>query len=61
MKKMEITHEGFRWMIFYDFKKGLTHQEGSVLLHDFFGKTVYNWSAEFRRDRASISDESREE
>ena len=45
---MEITREGFRCMIFYDFKKGLTRQECLVLLRETFGyeaplqKTVYN-------------------
>ena len=63
---MEITREGFRWMIFYDFKKGLTRQECFESLRETFGneapseKTIYNWFAEFRRGRESVSDESRE-
>ncbi|KAF8789812.1 Negative elongation factor A like protein [Argiope bruennichi] len=63
-EKNEITREG--WMIFYDFKKGLTQQERMESLRETFGneatseKTVYNWFAEFRRGRASVSDESRE-
>lgn len=63
---MEITREGFRWMIFYDFKKGLTPQQCVESLRSTFGneapseKTVYNWFAEFRRGRTSVSDEYRE-
>lgn len=63
---MEITREGFRWMIFYDFKKGLTPQQCVESLRSAFGneapseKTVYNWFAEFRRGRTSVSDEYRE-
>ena len=63
---MEITREGFRWMIFYDFSKGLTQQRCIESLRSTFGneapseRIVYNWFAEFRRGRASVSDESRE-
>ena len=63
---MEITREGFHWMIFYHFKKEFTQQEHLASLREFFSnkaplkKIVYNWFAEFCRGRASVSDESRE-
>ena len=63
---MEITREGLRWMIFYDFKKGLTQQQCIESLRATFGnkapseKTVYNWFAVFRHGCASVSDECRE-
>ena len=66
MIKQEITHEGFRWMTFYDFKEGLTWQECLVSLHKIFAseavseKTVYIWSAKYFWGCASVSDDSHE-
>lgn len=57
---MKIPREDFFWMIFYDFKKGLTPQEGLVSLCETFGdeasseKIVYNSFAEFRCGRTSV-------
>lgn len=62
---MEISREGFRWMILYDFRFGLTQQECFEKLRATFGDevpskaTIYNWYAEFKRGRSSVSDESR--
>lgn len=63
---MEISREGFRWMIFYDIKCGLTQKQCIERLQLAFGNeapansTIYNWFAEFKRGRASVSDEFRE-
>ena len=62
---MEITREDFCWMIFYDFMKRFTLQECLASLFKTYSnktppnKIVYNWFGEFRRDRSSVSDESR--
>ena len=46
---MEITRELYHWMIYYDFKKGLTRQESLVLPCETFGnealpdKIAYNF------------------
>lgn len=51
---------GFRAMIYYDYKKGLTVQECIVLLITSFDNsacsrvTVLNWFADFRGGRVSL-------
>jgi len=63
---MKITREHFRAMIFYDFKCGLNQKQCIDRLRSAFGNktpsktTVYDWFAEFKRGRESLSDECRE-
>lgn len=63
---MELTHENFRAMIFYDFRRGLTQQEcmdqlQSTFVDDAPSKaTIYRWFNEFNRGRESLQDEYRE-
>lgn len=63
---MELSHENFRAMIFYDFRCGLTRQGCVTKLQETFGDeapsraTVYRWFAEFDRGRESLQDEYRE-
>lgn len=63
---METSREGFRWMIFYDFKCGLTQKQCIEHLQQAFGDevpsktTIFSWFAEFNRCRASVSNEFRE-
>lgn len=62
---MELNREHFRAMIFYDFKAGLSQADCLNRLQISFGElapsrtTVYNWFAEFRRDRLFLRDEER--
>jgi histone-lysine N-methyltransferase SETMAR len=63
---MELTHENFRSMIFYDFRVGLTQQECIDRLKIGFGdgapsKTmVYKWYTEFKHNRMTLKDDPRE-
>ena len=59
---MNLNREHFRAMIFYDFKLGLSQQECIDLLFCFWRSMtiVYDWFNEFKLDRVSLSDESRE-
>lgn len=62
---MEISHENFRAMIFYDFRKGLTQQHCFESLHSTFGNeapskaTVHNWYNEFKGGRSSLKDDEK--
>lgn len=59
--EMELTRENFRSMIYYDFRCGLTQQQSIDRLSSGFGdeapskSTVYEWFAEFKRGRSSLS------
>lgn len=63
---MQITHEGLHWIIFYNVKTGLTPQKCIESFRGTFAneapseKTICNWLVGFRRDHASVSDESRD-
>ena len=63
---MELTREHFRAMIFYDFRRGLSRQEGLNSLVATFGDeapsktTVNRWYQEFGLGRRSLQDEFRE-
>jgi len=58
---MELTRENFRSMIYYDFRSGLTQQQSIARLVSAFGDeapskaSVYNWFAEFKRGRSTLS------
>ena len=60
---MDLTHENFRAMIFYDFRVGLTQQECFNRLKFGFGDAapslgnVYKWYNEFKRGRHYLKDE----
>ena len=62
---MKLEKEHWRAMIFYDFKSGLKQQQCLERLMNAFGAhapsraTVYNWFAEFRRDRETLQDAER--
>lgn len=63
---MNLSREHFRAMIFYDFKSSLTPKECIERLRSAFGdkapsqSTVYEWYAEFKRGRTTLSDEPKE-
>ena len=63
---MELTHENFRVMIYYDFRCGLTRQHCTDQLNSTFGDeapsfaTVKRWYNEFNHGRRSLNDEFRE-
>lgn len=60
---MEISREGFHWVIFYDFKSGLKQKQCIDRLKAAFGNevpseaTIYNWYVEFKCGRHLVSDE----
>ena len=63
---MNLTRVEIRVMIcYYDYKKGLSQQECFESLQKTFGDTcvssaiVYNWYAEFKRQRDHFEDEPR--
>ncbi|GBP51626.1 hypothetical protein EVAR_96222_1 [Eumeta japonica] len=63
---MNLTPEGFRAMIFYDFRCHLNQQESyNRIILDFHDAapsfaTVYNWVNEFKRGRNNLTDDLRE-
>lgn len=63
---MELTREHFRAIMFYNFRRGLSQQQGIDELISTFGDeapsrtSVYRWFAEFVRGRNSLVDEFRE-
>ena len=63
---MEISREGFRWMIYYDFRRELSQQECINQLNSVFGveapsnTTVFRWYREFNFGRRSLTDKFRE-
>ena len=63
---MELNHEHFRAIIFYNFRRQLTQQQCSDELNSIFGDeapsmtSVYRWYGEFNRGRSSLQDEFRE-
>ena len=65
-QKMELNREQFRWIIFYNFRRGLTQQQcidelNSIFNDEALSKTsVYRWYDEFNIGRSSIQDEFRE-
>lgn len=65
-KIMEISREGFRWIIFHNFRRGLSQQECVDELSSLYGDkapsktTVYRWYSEVNRGRSSVADEFRE-
>lgn len=62
---MDLTRDQIRVMIYYDYKRKLSQQECLESLQKTFGDscvsraTVYNWYAEFNRDRDHFEDEPR--
>ncbi|CAF5073401.1 unnamed protein product [Rotaria sp. Silwood1] len=60
---MNLTRDQIRVMIYYDYKKQFSQQECLESLQKTFGDfcvsrtTVYNWYAEFNRDRNHFEDE----
>ena len=62
---MKLEKDHWRAMMFYDFKSGLKQQESLERLRQAFGDdapsraTVYNWFAEFRREREALKDGER--
>ena len=64
-KRMELTRENFRSMIYYDFRRGLSRQECiDQLISTFSDKspsyaTVKRWYNEFNRVRHSLTEEFR--
>ncbi|CAK9796110.1 hypothetical protein ANTQUA_LOCUS621 [Anthophora quadrimaculata] len=60
---MELTHENFRAMIYYDFRRGLSQQQYINQFTSTFDDeapsktTIYHWFSEFNRDRRSLTDE----
>lgn len=62
---MEVTREGFRAMIYYDFKRGLTYKESHENLTSAFGAlapslaTITYWFREFKRGRSEVKDDPR--
>jgi len=66
VKKMELTREHFRAIIFHNFRRGLSRQECIDELKSLYGdqapsySTVKNWYNEFNRGRSSLNDEFRE-
>lgn len=65
-KKMKLTRENFRAIIFYNFRRGLSQQQCVDEIHSTFGDeapsqaTVYRWYTEFNRGRSSLKDEPHE-
>ena len=63
---MELTREHFRSIIFYNFRRGLSHQQCIDELKCFYDdkasyySTVINWFKEFNCGRWSLKDEVRE-
>ena len=63
---MELNHEHFRAIIFYNFRRGLTQQQCIDELNSIFGDeapsrtSVYRWYGEFNRDHSSLQDKFRE-
>ena len=63
---MELNHEHFRAIIFYNFRHGLTQQQCIDELNSIYGDeapsrtSVYRWYGEFNRDRSSLQDEFRD-
>ncbi|XP_033254026.1 histone-lysine N-methyltransferase SETMAR-like [Drosophila miranda] len=63
---MEISRERFRWIIFHNFRRGLSQQECVDELSSLYGEkapsktTVYRWFAKFNSGRSSVADEFRE-
>ena len=62
-KKMELNCEHLRAIIFYNFRRGLTQQQGTDELNSIFDDealsrtSVYRWYSEFNRGRSSLQDE----
>ena len=62
-KKMKLTRENFRAMIYYDFRPGLSRQECIDQLTSTFGDEppsyaiMKRWYSEFNRGRHSFTDE----
>ena len=60
---MDLERSDFRGMIYYDFLRDLSASQSLTQLNSVFGDqapsraTVFNWFAEFRRGRTSLSDE----
>lgn len=48
-EKIKISRKGFRWMIFYDFSKGLNQQQCVELLRSIFGNKASNMIEKERR------------
>ena len=62
---MELNREHFRAIIFYNFRRGLTHQQcideiNSIFRDEAPSRTnVYRWYGEFNQSRSSLQDEFR--
>ena len=62
-KKMELSREHFRAIIFYSFRCGLARQQCIDELNSNFGDEapsrtrVYRWHGEFNRGGSSLQDE----
>lgn len=62
---MQLERRDFRAMIYYDYMRALSASQGYNQLCEVFGDqspsraTVFNWFAEFKRGRGSLSDEER--
>ena len=65
-KKLELTHDNFRTIIFYNFRRGLSRQGCIDELKSLYGdkapsySTMKNWFNEFICGRRSLKDEVRE-
>ena len=63
---MEISRESYRWIIYHNFRRGLSQQECVDERNSLYGDkapskiTVYRWYSEFNRGRSSVADENRE-
>ena len=63
---MELNHEHFRAIIFYNFRRRLTQQQCIEEFNTIFGNkapsrtSVYRWYGEFNRGRSPLQDEFRE-
>ena len=60
---MELNREHFRAIIFCNFRRGLTQQQGIEELNSIFGEplrtSVYQWYGKFNRGRSALQDEFR--